>query len=129
MTTIFCDFALSKLAAERGFDWPCVAVYLGQKEPEGCDLIVTCDATPWERSDFKPDDVFCPTPAQLVEWLWEKHRILILPVVFSDQTIAYSVDDAFGRGSNAWDSFPTIPDALTAALQLIPLTTPTPAEA
>lgn len=75
------DFEIAKLLKEKGFDEPCYNAYDSHAmQFSNGWLEYICDNEtdiPFTKGDLRPQDTLAPIIAEVVMWLYEKHRIWI----------------------------------------------------
>ena len=71
----YCSFELSKLAKEKGFNWPVRAVWA---EIEGEWRVMHASERKWNDREFAEDgSISAPTHCHLAKWLREVHGIIV----------------------------------------------------
>lgn len=127
MTPIFLSYELSKMAAERGFEETCHAYWekLHDLEPKLQEYVCTDNPCLDESRPSNPGYFACtaPTPFQLIEWLWEGHRIEVKAIRdFASGLTDWVVIPAIeGHAVRFNETGGGVPEALRAALELIPV--------
>jgi len=86
----YCSYNLSKLAKEKGFNWPVRMVWA--KTESDTRLLIKAGERRWNDKAFENEDVIsAPTHCHLAKWLREKHHFMVSVIdIFQKKYVYYA---------------------------------------